>query len=220
MLNLVKREGKWLDLIKIENKKLPEAFVQPIAAGEKVVASTASVSYQYLRDYCSEAVAVDMEGNGFMLAARPYNAQTIEIRGISDLIDNKAAADEGGSQPRTAANAAAFCFEMINEIEDLNLQKTSTSSVNLDSSHFKKDLVAVLVNLYPQGPEQNSIWQRAGGDISILVNSENRKSQWFNAIEKLALGGGGKEISIESLISEIRDDFPTNKLIINLMKVK
>src|SRR3546814_10588702 len=56
-----------------------------------------------------------MEGNGFLIAARPHHAHAIEIRGISDLIENKADADAGGSQPRAAANAAAFCFEMINQ---------------------------------------------------------------------------------------------------------
>ncbi len=199
----VKREGLWKSLIKVDNPFDPKAFVQPIAAGEKVVSSNRSVTFSYLKKYCSDAVAVDMEGNGFLIAARPYQAHAIEVRGISDLIENKSEADAGGSQPRAAANAAAFCFEMINQIEE-----KSVKSLDISSLEFRKRLVNELIRLYPQGPEQDDIWKRAGGDVSILINSANRKSQWFNAIEKLYLGGAGKHISINSLINELKEDYP------------
>src|SRR3546814_739931 len=199
----VKREGQWKQLIKVENTDEPEAFVQPIAAGEKVVSSNQSVAYAYLKKYCSDAVAIDMEGNGFSIAARPHHAHAIEIRGISDLIENKADADAGGSQPRAAANAAAFCFEMINQIETDSIKHPDTNSLE-----FRKKLVSELATLYPQGPEQDDIWKRAGGDVSILTNSGSRKSQWFNVIEKLNLGGGGKSISITSLMNEVKEDYP------------
>lgn len=199
----IKREGQWKQLIKVENIDEPEAFVQPIAAGEKVVSSNQSVAFSYLKKYCSDAVAIDMEGNGFLIAARPYHSHAIEIRGISDLIENKAEADAGGSQPRAAANAAAFCFEMISQIETVTVKYEDTNSLE-----FRKKLVNELVTLYPQGPEQDDIWKRADGDVTILVNSANRKSQWFNAIEKLYLGGGGKDISFISLMNEVKEDYP------------
>lgn len=199
----VKREGNWKQLIQVENNIEPEVFVQPIAAGEKVVSSNKSVAFDYLKKYCSDAVAVDMEGNGFLIAARPHHSHAIEVRGISDLIENKSEADAGGSQPRAAANAAAFCFEMINQIET-----DSTKLPDTNSLEFRKGLVNELVNLYPQGPEQDDIWKRAGGDISIIVNSANRRSQWFNLIEKLYFGGGGKGISVTSLMNEIKEDYP------------
>src|SRR3546814_14127067 len=93
-------------LIKVENTDEPEAFVQPIAAGEKVVSSNQSVAYAYLKKYCSDAVAIDMEGNGFLIAARHHHANAIEIIGISDMIDNKDDAAAGGAQPIAAANDA------------------------------------------------------------------------------------------------------------------
>lgn len=210
----VLREGIWKNLIKIENNVDPEAFVQPIAAGEKVVASTKSVSYKHLREYSSEAVAVAMEGNGFLLAARPYNMKAIEVRGISDLIENKAEADEGGSQPKAAANAAAFCFEMINQINAVsnNLKTTAGKSLDITSTEFRKHLTNQLLAIYPQGPEQDDIWKRAGGDTTILINSASRKSQWYNAIEKLSLGGGGKDITLDSLLNEVKEDYPHFKI--------
>lgn len=199
----IKRENKWIDKIKNNTVTIPEAYIQPIAAGEKVVASNRSTVFTYLKQFCSDAVAVDMEGNGFLIASRPYHVHAIEVRGISDLIENKEEADASGSQPIAATNAATFTFSMIDE-----LPKTVPITSRLTSLDFRKELVNKLVELYPQGPEQDDIWKRAGGDVSIIVNSSSRKSQWFNLIEKLALGGGGKAISIESLINEVKADYP------------
>lgn len=197
----VKRENNWIN--KLQGDLFPSAFVQPIAAGEKVIASTRAATYGYIKKYSSEAIAVDMEGNGFLIASRPYHAHGIEVRGISDLIDNKDESDAGGSQPIAAANAAAFVFEMI---ESLTLH--TEMEKDTDSQDFRNKFLEEIIKYYPQGPEQDDIWKRAGGDISILINSVNRRSQWFSAIEKLSLGGGGKNITMSSLINEIKSDYP------------
>jgi adenosylhomocysteine nucleosidase len=199
----IKREEKWTEKISQKNTNQPEAFVQPIASGEKVVSSNKSVTFSYLKQFCSDAVAVDMEGSGFLIATRPYNVRAIEIRGISDLIEHKDAADASGSQPTAAANAAAFTFSMIDSLSMDSFQPQDTQTLE-----FRKKLVEELVKLYSQGPEQDDIWKRAGGDVSILTNSSSRKSQWFSAIEKLSMGGGGKNITIESLIYEVKSDYP------------
>lgn len=197
----VKRDRKWISSNEEGNN--PEAFINPIAAGEKVVASSKSVTYNYLKQYCSDAVAVDMEGNGFLIASRPYGVHAIEVRGISDLIENKEEADASGSQPVAAAHAAAFTFSMIDQLETNRPYMRDTGDLEI-----RKKLVDELVKLYPQGPEQDDIWKRSGGDVSILINSASRKSQWFNAIEKLQLGGGGVYISMKSLIDEVKVDYP------------
>lgn len=197
----VKRDRKWMPGNGEENN--PEAFVNPIAAGEKVVASNKSVTYNYLKQYCSDAVAVDMEGNGFLIASRPYDVHAIEVRGISDLIENKEEADASGSQPVAAAHAAAFTFSMIDQLKTNRPYMRETSDLEI-----RKKLVDELVKLYPQGPDQDDIWKRSGGDVSLLINSASRRSQWFSAIEKLYLGGGGPTITIKALINEVKTDYP------------
>jgi nucleoside phosphorylase len=207
----VKRENNWVQ--KLEGTLKPDSFVQPIAAGEKVVSSTRAITFNYIKKYCSDALAVDMEGNGYLIAARSFNAHGIEVRGISDLIENKEESDATGSQPIAAANAAAFTFEMI---ETLKMHHKTLNETT--SEDFKKILVDELVKLYPQGPEQDDIWKRAGGDISIIVNFANRRSQWYNAIEKLSLGGGGKNISMTLLLNEVKNDYP--QLITDIFKTE
>lgn len=204
----VHRENTWVRKIKNDLSNTPNSFVQPIAAGEKVVSSNKSDVFNYLKKYCSEAVAIDMEGIGFLVASRPHNVHSIEVRGISDLIENKAESDATGSQPKAAKNAAAFTFAMIDQLFESNKKAKDIYTIQ-----FQNDLVNILAKLYDQGPEQANIWKRAGGEVSIFSNSNSRKSQWYDAIEKLVKGGGGKQISLETLINQVNEDYPNSDLL-------
>jgi nucleoside phosphorylase len=80
------RKPDWLIRVATTDS-IPRVFVAPIAAGEKVVASTKSDVYQFLRANYGDAVAVEMEGFGFLEAARAnQQVSAMVIRGISDLI--------------------------------------------------------------------------------------------------------------------------------------
>jgi nucleoside phosphorylase len=90
------------------------AIVAPIAAGEQVVSSTRSMTYKFIRRHYDRAVAVEMEGSGFLRAVYAnQDVRGLVIRGISDLLDDKEVADAGGSQERAAAHAAAFAMQVL-----------------------------------------------------------------------------------------------------------
>jgi len=96
----------------------PSVHVAPIAAGSKVVASKRSATAKFLRANYSDAVAVEMEGIGFLTATSMSTAcLAMVVRGISDLIDKKSSSDGEGWQEIAADHASAFAFQMLSRIE-------------------------------------------------------------------------------------------------------
>ncbi|HVF06344.1 MAG TPA: FxSxx-COOH system tetratricopeptide repeat protein [Frankiaceae bacterium] len=111
---VVRNAATWVDRIQPSPPtRRPIALVGPIAAGEKVVASTRSATYDLLRRSYSDVVAVEMEGSGFLQAAYEYDAPALVVRGISDLLDDKVPAADEVWQPVAARHAAAFAVELL-----------------------------------------------------------------------------------------------------------
>lgn len=134
------RKENWLQRIQALYASKPRAFVAPIAAGEKVVASTRSDTYEFLRSNYGDALAVEMEGFGFLKAihANP-GVEALVVRGISDLIDCKQEADDSGSQVIAAQNASAFAFEILANImisKTLEEERKDTPSLRVVKPHL------------------------------------------------------------------------------------
>ena len=94
----------------------PQAWVAPIAVGERVIASSRSTDARRVRHPCSDASAVAMEDVGVTRAAELAGIRCLAIRGISDLLDGKETADAAGGQRVAADHAAAFAFELLAEL--------------------------------------------------------------------------------------------------------
>jgi nucleoside phosphorylase len=108
------RSGVWVRSIGDSLDYKPTAFVGAIAAGERVVASTRSATAAFLNRNYGDALAVEMEGRGFMevLHVNP-TVHGVVIRGISDLLSSKCIADATGAQRKAAHAAAAFAFALL-----------------------------------------------------------------------------------------------------------
>jgi nucleoside phosphorylase len=113
------RKGEWLRRLSHIPASMPRVFVAPIAAGEKVVASRESGVFNFIRTSYNDAIAVEMEGFGFLSAAFAYlELKAIVIRGISDLIEGKnddSQEPEQARQEKAAHHASAFAFEILSK---------------------------------------------------------------------------------------------------------
>lgn len=93
------------------------------------------------------------------------------------------------------------------------LQQWIASLEGLDQgAHPAPDWYEVLLELaiktYPHGPEQERIWEQAGGDSSRLEGAQGR-DRWRSAVRLLRSGGAGRDVA-KRLAWEMSSDFPNN----------
>lgn len=116
----VSRAGKWSMRCRQNHPINARVWFGPIASGDKVVATSASPLYQFIRQHYNDTLAIDMEAIGFAQAVLPHRqVHALTIRGISDLLDHKSDTDEAGSQEWAADHAAAFAYELLYRLPPL-----------------------------------------------------------------------------------------------------
>jgi len=193
---------KSLSLTNQKFQKQVAVFSGTIASGEKVVASNKSELFKFIKLNISHAIAVEMEGLGFLEACRHYpSIKSLIIRGISDLIEGKNLADKEGSQEYASKNAAEFLFGYLNYLE-IKQEKQPIS--------IRQNLFEIATKLYPEGLRDKGIWIRAGGDISMVQLNTTGKGQWIEALRLVENGGGG-DIDFDTIIQEMKIDYPRNE---------
>jgi nucleoside phosphorylase len=114
----VARRGRWQDDI-LPSSPLPSrptAFVKPIAAGGRVIASDRAETAIIIAQHCGDAVAVETMSFSFLYGGHinPMVSAGV-VCGISDLLSDKNEANDEQWQPIAASNAAAFTFAMLAE---------------------------------------------------------------------------------------------------------
>ena len=107
----------------------PLVHVGPIVTGEKVVAGRDSTLAKDIRRRFGNALAIEMEALGFVRTLHAYpNIQSIVIRGISDLLDNKSEADESGAQEHAARSATTVAVSILSELSASNASSFAGTS--------------------------------------------------------------------------------------------
>ena len=171
------RNGDWRRRLTGEAFSKPKAFVAPIAAGEKVIASTDSALFKFIRSSYNDAIAVEMEGYGFLSAAFAYpDIQAIVIRGISDLIQDKNVDDpkegtEEERQERASRNASAFAFEVLSK---LKVKDTLSKKKAVERATTEVDKRNAVESISVQGTNfSNAQITISGSDLDIDLGETN-----------------------------------------------
>ena len=132
------RKRDWLQRLgSLAPDPAPTVFVKPIASGEKVVSSKRSATLKFLTRTYGDALAVEMEGYGFLKVAHANQVEALIIRGISDLIDDKTEADAANTQELAARYASAFAFEVLAKLDPKPGQEKTYEDFTQSQRDFK-----------------------------------------------------------------------------------
>ncbi len=110
--------SQWQPQAVLTAGRAPQAHLKPIVAGEVVLADQDSDLRQRIAQRFNDAGAVDMESYGVYEAAHRTETPVLAVRGLSDLIGDKRAAEDHQWQPRAAANAATFAVALLRHADD------------------------------------------------------------------------------------------------------
>jgi nucleoside phosphorylase len=148
----VRRDDRWQRRIK-QGMASPRGFIGPIASGEQVLAGANTPTHAFIEQYCGDALAVEMEGWGFVFAAHSNDdVPSIVIRGVSDMTgDDKDSDRDLRMQPMAAAHAAAFAFELLADLDRPRASRTTSLSKRPSSLPTWSPLIR---RLTPRVPRQ------------------------------------------------------------------
>jgi metacaspase-1 len=119
--------------------------------------------------------------------------------------------------PKLASQRPIFNAEGLEDnfaVARCPISKNTTRTPKAIPLSATQQIEALLCALYPLGPMNDQIWQRAGGDASRLDISGKGIAQWHAAIRTLTLGGGG--LTFESLLKAVAKDYPCNETLAEL----
>ena len=107
--------------------------------------------------------------------------------------------------------AVAFCTNAARrnkrpDVIEINARQNQIRTV---SSLFE--------TLYPLGPTDQALWERAGGNLAQLTLTGQGRTDWFRAI-RLATQGGGS-LTVQALCEEALSDYPRNPDLQRLISV-
>ncbi|GAA3355264.1 hypothetical protein GCM10017744_017120 [Streptomyces antimycoticus] len=190
----------------------PRAHVKPLAAGGRVVAHHRSDAGLRLAAGAGDALAVDMEGFGFLAGA--YVNQQLDalvIRGISDLLGDKGEAHDERWQPVASRHAAAFAFELIGRIPavanapvaadapaaqplaaEARSLVTDTRSLGTDMPSLATSARSVAAETQPEAPRRRRLTIRdLGGlaDTLLAVSGMTSPARWQQLLDELPTVG-------------------------------
>lgn len=136
------------------------------------------------------------DGEGFVRVFDLFNYVAIEVR--------REAPEQSPVYAAYHQNqnfAVAYCADAARRKMPPPLIEMAADSDRLQAT------TAVFCSLYPLGPSDQAIWERAGGDLSQLQLIGQGRTDWFRAIQLIGRGGS---LTIEALCREALSDYPQN----------
>lgn len=168
-----------------------------LAGGIQVIERLGGLDHARFRRWVSTAVR----------AVRPVAppdadllGRTLASRGRSDIVDDLISIYRAGRSD--LAPALRHCLGLIGFFDRWFLGLSPVSVTQ------KWDvLIQLAAELYPNGPDQDALWERSGGRDADLRFNGTGKERWRGAIRDIQ---NGRPPRISRLLQQMRADFPEN----------
>lgn len=112
------------------------------------------------------------------------------------------------SQRSDLEAAAAVCRRILSPLEVLKIRlrgsKGSASDAELSAGVHE-----IAATLFPEGPSEDGIWARAGGDEADLLQQGTGRQRWAHALAAITTGAAGAP-TLARLIDEMTRAYPKN----------
>ena len=100
------------------------------------------------------------------------------------------------------------CYDMLGFWDRLTLGLTPVSK-----SEKWQALESLAADLYPGGPDDHGLWERAGGNDADLPSKGDGRMRWRKAMRDMR---HGKQPAPSALLPDMMEDFPNNQRLIHL----
>jgi nucleoside phosphorylase len=197
------RKSDWLRWLG-ENRpdSIPRVLLGPIAAGGSVITSNDSTVEKLLQASYNDALAVEMEGHGFLEAVRrsDQHVDALVIRGISDLIQDKSEADALNFQEIASRHASAFAFELLARLCSFHIsgnsekepQKPETETFIFVQDKRLQEIISSIQKYYVRVKEMNDLFD---GGVTIHPDQCKRAIVLMNDLIKFFERNRGHPLS-------------------------
>nr|WP_240982584.1 effector-associated domain EAD1-containing protein [Streptomyces sp. S3(2020)] len=108
---------------------------------------------------------------------------------------------QGRDDVRPALRA---CLPMIGLLDRWRLKLSAISP-----AERWKALEDLAAELYPAGPNDQELWERAGGRTADLDQRGSGRTRWHQALQRIEHGIGNPHL--KQLLNEMRNDYPANQ---------
>lgn len=102
------------------------------------------------------------------------------------------------------------CYDMLGIWDRLTLRLTPVTEAEKWQA-----LQSLAVELYPRGPGDHGLWERAGGNDADLPSTEPGRTQWGQGIRYMRKG---KPPAPSALLAGMMEDYPHNKRLAHLAR--
>lgn len=180
--------------------------------GRALLASSRPTEVSLIMHGASNSVFTEAVLQGLRGAADQHNEGVIKVFDLFEYVAERVVQTTQDRQhPIFKATALERNFPIALSAGNSNKAPQVASSRLAMPSEIWAKLCSTLASLYPGGPNDQDVWERAGGEVSRLRLQGTGNSIWFGAMKVLQQGGGGVNIDVHKLITTALEDFPGNQ---------